>query len=96
MQGDSKVRSFSDVVREHLLEAIDRKARAVAFSNNAPEPSIKIRKGTPALYNDPGLTERVTGALLLLVPACKEPTVMTAGSTGLISRLTIVCNSITS
>lgn len=57
------VRSFSDAVREHLLEAIDRKARAVAFSNNAPEPSIKIRKGTPALYNDPGLTERVTGAL---------------------------------
>lgn len=57
------VRSFSDAVREHLLEAIDRKVRAVAFSNNAPEPEIKISKGTPALYNDPDLTERMTDVL---------------------------------
>ena len=57
------VRSFSDAVRVHLLKAIERKARTVAISNNAPEPLIYISKGTPALYNDPGLTERVTGIL---------------------------------
>ena len=57
------VRSFSDEVREHLLAAIERKALAVAISNNAPEPLIDIRKGTPALYNDPGLTNRLTSVL---------------------------------
>lgn len=57
------VRSFSDEVREHLLSAIERKAQAVAISNNAPDPVIHISKGTPALYNDPELTERVTGIL---------------------------------
>jgi len=57
------VRSFSDTVREHLLKAIERKARAVAISNNAPEPLIHISKGTPALYNEPDLTQRVTRLL---------------------------------
>jgi len=57
------VRSFSSAVREHLLKAIKRKARAVAISNNAPEPLIQISKGTPALYNDPDLTERLTNIL---------------------------------
>lgn len=57
------VRSFSNAVRDHLLKAIERKALAVAISNNAPEPLIYISKGTPALYNDPKLTERVTQVL---------------------------------
>ena len=57
------VRSFSDQVREHLLKAIERKAQAVAISNDAPEPLIQISKGTPALYNDPELTGRVTSLL---------------------------------
>ena len=57
------VRSFSDEVRTHLLAAIRRKAPAVAASAGAPEPSITISEGTPALANDPKLVERVLPAL---------------------------------
>jgi hippurate hydrolase len=53
------VRSFSDEVREHLLAAIERKAKAVAGSNGAPPPRIEIAKGTPALFNDPDLARRL-------------------------------------
>lgn len=57
------VRSFSDSVRKHTLEAIRRKANAAAASSGAPEPEIKISEGTPSLYNDPQLTERVRSGL---------------------------------
>lgn len=57
------VRSFSAEVREHLLAAIERKALAVAISNNALEPLIQISKGTPSLYNDPELSARLTRVL---------------------------------
>lgn len=54
------VRSFSDEVRSHLLSAIRRKALAVAQGARAPEPTIVVSEGTPAMYNDPALTERLT------------------------------------
>ena len=57
------VRSFSDDVRKHLLAAIERKAKAVAASAGAPEPSIKVSEGTPAMFNDAKLVERVTPVL---------------------------------
>jgi hippurate hydrolase len=57
------VRSFSDSVRQQILEAIRRKANAAAASSGAPEPKIKISEGTPSLYNDPQLTEKVRGVL---------------------------------
>jgi amidohydrolase len=53
------VRSFSDDVRKHLLSAIERKAKAVAASAGAPEPTIAISEGTPAMFNDAKLVERV-------------------------------------
>lgn len=53
------VRSYSPEVRKHLAEAIIRKAKAAAASAGAPEPEISISEGTPSLYNDPQLTERV-------------------------------------
>ena len=53
------VRSYSPQVRQHLLAAIQRKAKAAAMSAGAPEPEIVIDEGTPSLYNDPALTERV-------------------------------------
>jgi amidohydrolase len=53
------VRSYSDEVRAHLLEAIERKAKAVAQSFKAPEPTIKITQGTPALFNSEELVGRV-------------------------------------
>jgi len=53
------VRSYEDDVREHLLQGIRRKAMAVAQSAGAPEPEVSVSEGTPALYNDPELVERI-------------------------------------
>lgn len=53
------VRSYSDRVRELLLEGITRKAKAVAAGARAPEPVITVGKGTPALENDARLTGRI-------------------------------------
>ncbi|MGD9648425.1 MAG: amidohydrolase [Pirellulales bacterium] len=53
------VRSYTDEVREHLLNAIRRKSLAVAKSFRAPEPVIALSEGTPALSNDAALVERV-------------------------------------
>jgi len=55
------VRSYTDEVREHLLSAIQRKAKAVAQGANAPEPTIEISEGTPSLKNDEQLTRRIVG-----------------------------------
>jgi amidohydrolase len=57
------VRSYTPEVREQLLKAIRRKALAAAASSSAPEPEVKTSEGTPALFNDPQLTERVVAAL---------------------------------
>jgi len=56
------VRSYSDDVRQHLLEAIGRKAKAVAAGARAPEPDVTSSEGTPALYNDDALTDRLQRA----------------------------------
>lgn len=53
------VRSYSDDVRQHLLEAIRRKALAVAMGAGAPEPTIRVSEGTPALKNDQQLALRL-------------------------------------
>ncbi|MCP4172458.1 MAG: amidohydrolase [Fuerstiella sp.] len=53
------VRSYADDVREHLLEAIERKAKAVAIGARAPAPVVTVSEGTPSLYNDDDLAERV-------------------------------------
>lgn len=50
------VRSYSDDVRAHLLEAIERKAKAVAAGARAPAPIVTASEGTPSLYNDDALT----------------------------------------
>jgi amidohydrolase len=56
------IRSYSDKVREQIREAIHRKAKAVAESHRAPEPIVKYSEGTPSLYNDENLVERVVPA----------------------------------
>ncbi|MBA2115629.1 M20 metallopeptidase family protein [Bremerella alba] len=53
------VRSYGEKVRKQLLEAIQRKAKAVAISYRAPEPKIVISEGTPSLFNDKHLTWRI-------------------------------------
>ena len=57
------VRSYRDEVRTALLDGIVRKARAVAQSAGAPEPPGRGTEGTPALYNDEALAERVRPVL---------------------------------
>jgi amidohydrolase len=58
------VRSLTDAVRTHLLDAITRIAKAEAAAAGAPkEPLIEHVSGTPALINDPALTRRIGDAL---------------------------------
>jgi hippurate hydrolase len=57
------LRSYSDETRQHLLDAVARKAKAVAQSYRAPEPTIKVGEGTPSLFNDEPLATRVSGVL---------------------------------
>jgi hippurate hydrolase len=57
------VRSFSDGVRAHLLEAIRRVARGTASAAGVPEdllPTVSVvNESTPAAYNNPELTHRL-------------------------------------
>ena len=53
------VRSYSEYVWKHLLNAIERKARAVAGGARAPEPKVVFSEGTPSLYNDDDLAARL-------------------------------------
>jgi hippurate hydrolase len=57
------LRSLSPQVREQLRDAVRRKAFAAAASAGAPEPSVEITEGTPALFNHPELTDRVAATL---------------------------------
>ncbi|HEV3136262.1 MAG TPA: amidohydrolase [Pirellulales bacterium] len=54
------VRSYSDEVRQKLLEGIRRKANAVADGAGAPKPTVEVLdEFTPALFNDAKLIERL-------------------------------------
>ena len=53
------VRCYSDDVRQQLLEAIRRKAKAAAESAGSPLPEIKVSEGTPSLKNDEALASRL-------------------------------------
>jgi len=57
------IRSYKDEVRDHLIEAIERKANAIAASYGVPKedyPVFKLKDTyTPAVYNDPLLVEKV-------------------------------------
>ncbi|HVA44980.1 MAG TPA: amidohydrolase [Pirellulales bacterium] len=53
------VRSYSDEVRQKLIDGIKRKAKASAASSGAPEPTVTVTEGTPAMYNDDKLVARL-------------------------------------
>ncbi len=53
------VRSYSDTVRSKILASIERRANAIAKAYDAPTPEISVSEGTPALSNNPVLTERL-------------------------------------
>lgn len=58
------VRTYKAEVRERVLAAITRMAKAEAVASNAPrEPEIAVVDATPSLYNDLELTERMARAL---------------------------------
>jgi amidohydrolase len=58
------VRSLRTPVRDHLLAAIERIARAEAAAANAPRPpEVKVTEGISPTYNDPALISRATAAL---------------------------------
>jgi len=65
------VRSYSPTVRKQLKEAIRRKALAAAASADAPEPEISSTEGTPALFNDLELTQRVVPAITQVLGEAK-------------------------
>ncbi len=56
------VRSLKDEVRQHLLEGIQRIAKAAAQRPRAPEPIIHVDLDdfTPAVYNNPPLARKTT------------------------------------
>ncbi len=53
------VRSYTPEVRKLLIDAIHRKAKAIATAYGAEEPIISLSDGTPALFNNLALTKRL-------------------------------------
>lgn len=53
------VRSYDADVRRQIHEAIRRKAAAVAQGAGAPEPTVHISEGTPAVWNDVEMADRL-------------------------------------
>jgi amidohydrolase len=63
------LRSYSDAVRSHLVDAIKRICRGEAIAaglpeNLAPKVEVLAEEGAPSTYNDPGLTRRIRSALV--------------------------------
>jgi hippurate hydrolase len=58
------VRSFKESTRQRLLEGIQRVAKGAALASAAPEPEVLIDSiFTPAMFNDPELTQKTVAAL---------------------------------
>ncbi len=62
------VRSYKEEVRKRILASLERIAKGIALAGGVPEdrmPTVKASETefTPATYNDPALTTRVTAAL---------------------------------
>ncbi len=70
------VRTTKDEIRKHVLEAIERIAKAVAVGARAPEPEVKIdlAEFTPATINDIPLTQKTVAVFQkVLGPTNVEP-----------------------
>ena len=76
------VRSYKPEVRQHLLAAIDRIAKAEAMASGAEKmPLIEKYESTSAVYNDPVLTQHMEGLLESVVGKgnlVHEPPLMTS------------------
>lgn len=74
------LRSYSDAVRQHTIEAIKRICRGEAIAAGMPEERMPVitlseTEYTPSTYNDPALTRRVRGALVAALGADKVVTI---------------------
>jgi amidohydrolase len=58
------IRSYSEEVHQQIHAAIVRKAKAVAAGAGAPEPKVVFSDGTPAMFNDEKLAERLRGVFV--------------------------------
>ncbi|HZI48531.1 MAG TPA: amidohydrolase [Pyrinomonadaceae bacterium] len=68
------VRSYKEEVRQHILHSIERITKNIAAAAGIPDDRAPIVKAsetetTPALYNDPQLTERVAKTLQVTLGA---------------------------
>jgi len=75
------VRSASDASRKRVLAGIERMAKGVAMSANAPEPIVQISPNwhTPAVFNEPKLLERTISILCAGLgqnQVCQRPPMM--------------------
>jgi hippurate hydrolase len=77
------VRTYKQEVRDRVLAAIERIAKGIAATAGVPDdrmPIVKVEKDqyTPATYNNPELTKRVSAALKTAIGAgnvvLKDPT----------------------
>jgi amidohydrolase len=62
------IRTYKEEVRQHILASLERIAKGVALAGGVAEDRAPIVKAsetevTPAMYNDPALTEREVSAL---------------------------------
>jgi hippurate hydrolase len=57
------LRAFRPEVRAQLVEAIERRATALAQGHGAPEPEVELCGGVPPTVNTPALVDRVVPAL---------------------------------
>lgn len=61
------LRSYSDEVRNQTISAIERISKGIALAAGVPEdrlPTVIVREGyTPATYNDPELSRRISRAM---------------------------------
>ncbi|HEX2330285.1 MAG TPA: amidohydrolase [Candidatus Angelobacter sp.] len=76
------VRSYKPEVRQHLLAAIERVAKAEAMASGADKmPVVEKYESTSAVYNDPVLTQHLQGVLESVVGkgnVINEPPLMTS------------------
>ena len=62
------IRTYKEEVRQRVVASIGRIAKGVAMAAGVPEDRFPIlnmieSESVPALYNDPGLTQRITSAI---------------------------------
>jgi hippurate hydrolase len=63
------LRSYSDPVRRHLVEAVKRISLAEAAAANARPPEVRVTPGVSSVVNDPVLTARLVKALTPILGA---------------------------